>query len=65
MSTPLERIAETLGGLPPALDERPRHDIGMITVAKTFYQVVDTPHRAPDGGTAEPQTLQATAAATP
>ena len=48
-----------------ALEERARHDLGMVAVTGTFYQVVDTPHRAADDGTAEPQKLQATAAATP
>ena len=57
-------VADLKQGL-TALEERARHDLGMITVTETFYQVVDTPHRAPDGGTAEPQKLQATAAATP
>jgi cell division protein FtsB len=57
-------VADLKQGL-TALEERARHDLGMITVTETFYQVVDTPHRALDGGTAEPQKLQATAAATP
>ena len=41
-----------------ALEERARHDLGMISVTETFYQVVDTPHRAPDDG-AVPQSIQA------
>jgi cell division protein FtsB len=57
-------VADLKKGL-TALEERARHDLGMITVTETFYQVVDTPHRAPDDGTAEPEKLQATAAATP
>jgi cell division protein FtsB len=57
-------VADLKQGL-TALEERARHDLGMITVTETFYQVVDTPHRAADDGTAEPQKLQATAAATP
>jgi hypothetical protein len=31
----------------------------MIAVTETFYQVVDTPHRAPDDDAAEPQSIQA------
>jgi len=57
-------VADLKQGL-TALEERARHDLGMITVTETFYQVVDTPHRAADDGTAEPPKLQATAAATP
>lgn len=57
-------VADLKQGL-TALEERARHDLGMITVTETFYQVVDTPHRVPEDGTGEPQKLQATAAATP
>ena len=57
-------VADLKQGL-TALEERARHDLGMITVTETFYQVVDTPHRAPDDAAAQPQTFQATAAATP
>jgi cell division protein FtsB len=57
-------VADLKQGL-TALEERARHDLGMITVTETFYQVVDTPHLSPDDNAAEPQTFQATAAATP
>jgi len=57
-------VADLKQGL-TALEERARHDLGMITVTETFYQVVDTPHRATDDNAAEPQKFQATAAATP
>ena len=40
-------VADLKQGL-TALEERARHDLGMITVTETFYQVVDTPHRSPD-----------------
>ncbi len=55
-------VADLKQGL-TALEERARHDLGMITVTETFYQVVDTPHRAPDDRQEEPRTIQA--AATP
>ncbi len=42
-----------------ALEERARHDLGMISVTETFYQVVDTPHRVPDDDAAEPTSIQA------
>ena len=43
-----------------ALEERARHDLGMITVTETFYQVVDTPHRSPqDDRQDEPHAIQA------
>ncbi|MFZ2508598.1 MAG: cell division protein FtsB [Steroidobacteraceae bacterium] len=42
-----------------ALEERARHDLGMITVTETFYQVVDSPHRAPTVGQQDPSTIQA------
>jgi cell division protein FtsB len=57
-------VADLKQGL-TALEERARHDLGMITVTETFYQVVDTPHLSPDDNAAGPQTFQATAAATP
>jgi cell division protein FtsB len=51
-------VADLKQGL-TALEERARHDLGMIAVTETFYQVVDTPHRAPDDAAAEPQSIQA------
>lgn len=51
-------VADLKQGL-TALEERARHDLGMISVTETFYQVVDTPHRAPDDAAAEPQSIQA------
>jgi cell division protein FtsB len=42
-----------------ALEERARHDLGMIGVTETFYQVVDTPYRSPDERQDEPRTIQA------
>ncbi|MGB5132463.1 MAG: cell division protein FtsB [Steroidobacteraceae bacterium] len=53
-------VADLKKGL-TALEERARHDLGMITVTETFYQVVDTPQRAPDDREAEPSTIQASA----
>lgn len=53
-------VADLKQGL-TALEERARHDLGMIAVTETFYQVVDTPHRAHDDSAAEPQPIQATA----
>ena len=55
-------VADLKNGL-TALEERARHDLGMITVTETFYQVVDAPDRAPDESQEEPRTIQA--AATP
>lgn len=51
-------VADLKQGL-TALEERARHDLGMISVTETFYQVVDTPDRAPDAAAAEPQSIQA------
>ena len=53
-------VADLKKGL-TALEERARHDLGMITVNETFYQVVDTPQRAPDDRQVEPSTIQASA----
>lgn len=55
-------VADLKKGL-TALEERARHDLGMITMTETFYQVVDAPHRAPYDRQEEPRTIQA--AATP
>ncbi|MSQ91973.1 MAG: cell division protein FtsB [Gammaproteobacteria bacterium] len=55
-------VADLKHGL-TALEERARHDLGMIAVTETFYQVVDTPERAPDDRQDESISIQA--AATP
>jgi len=51
-------VADLKQGL-TALEERARHDLGMISVTETFYQVVDTPYRAPDDAADGPQSIQA------
>jgi cell division protein FtsB len=51
-------VADLKQGL-TALEERARHDLGMITVTETFYQVVDSPHRAPAEAQQELRTIQA------
>lgn len=51
-------VADLKQGL-TALEERARHDLGMITVTETFYQVVDTSYRAPDDRQDEPRTIRA------
>ena len=51
-------VADLKQGL-TALEERARHDLGMITVTETFFQVVDTPDRAPDERAEEPRTIRA------
>ncbi len=51
-------VADLKQGL-TALEERARHDLGMITVTETFYQVVDSPHRAPTDGQQDLSTIQA------
>ncbi len=54
-------VADLKQGL-AALEERARHDLGMISVTETFYQVVDSPPPAPDEGAGEPQSIQAATA---
>lgn len=51
-------VADLKQGL-TALEERARHDLGMITVSETFYQVVDPPHRSLEEGAVRPQSIQA------
>ncbi len=51
-------VADLKEGL-TALEERARHDLGMITASETFYQVVDAPHVAPGDAAAELQPIQA------
>ncbi len=46
-------VADLKQGL-TALEERARHDLGMVAVNETFYQVVDSPHRPVDGNPVEP-----------
>jgi cell division protein FtsB len=51
-------VADLKQGL-TALEERARHDLGMIAATETFYQVVDTPLRSVDERQDEPRTIQA------
>ena len=44
-----------------ALEERARNDLGMIAVNETFFQVVDSTHRAPEAEPAVPDSMQASA----
>jgi cell division protein FtsB len=53
-------VADLKQGL-TALEERARHDLGMIGGNETFYQVVETPHLPADGDAAAPSALQAAA----
>jgi cell division protein FtsB len=51
-------VADLKQGL-TALEERARNDLGMIANTETFYQVVDTPHRAPDDTAVESPSIRA------
>jgi cell division protein FtsB len=51
-------VADLKQGL-TALEERARHDLGMITVSETFYQVVDSPHGFLEEGALQPQSIHA------
>ncbi len=55
-------VADLKGGL-TALEERARHDLGMVAPGETFYQVVDPADLPPPGAAPAPATRQA--AATP
>jgi cell division protein FtsB len=55
-------VADLKQGL-TALEERARHDLGMITQSETFYQVVDAPGPVADDRQQEPRPIKA--AATP
>jgi len=44
-----------------ALEERARHDLGMVGARETFFQVVDAEDLPPVRGPAPPATLQAAA----
>ncbi|MGQ0385044.1 MAG: cell division protein FtsB [Gammaproteobacteria bacterium] len=54
-------VADLKQGL-TALEERARHDLGMISVTETFYQVVDAAPRNPDEDPGQPQSIQAATA---
>ncbi len=51
-------VADLKQGL-TALEERARHDLGMIAVTETFYQVVDAPHPPLEDDADTPQPIQA------
>jgi cell division protein FtsB len=53
-------VADLKGGL-TALEERARHDLGMVAPGETFYQVVD-PEDLPAAPAPPPVTRQAAAA---
>lgn len=53
-------VADLKQGL-AALEERARHDLGMVGSRETFYQVVDVDDLPPVRTPAEPATFQASA----
>ncbi|MCU0977062.1 MAG: cell division protein FtsB [Steroidobacteraceae bacterium] len=54
-------VADLKGGL-TALEERARHDLGMVAPGETFYQVVNPEDLPPAKPAAAPATRQAAAA---
>jgi cell division protein FtsB len=54
-------VADLKGGL-TALEERARHDLGMVAPGETFYQVVDPESLPPASPAPPPATRQAAAA---
>ena len=53
-------VADLKQGL-TALEERARHDLGMIGNTETFYQVVDAAHRPVEDRSPDPATVRASA----
>ncbi|MGH8244218.1 MAG: cell division protein FtsB [Steroidobacteraceae bacterium] len=51
-------VADLKYGL-DAVEERARNDLGMIAANETFFQVVDSTHRAVEAGPEGPASMQA------